>query len=157
MTKEQLGELIISSEESLYRIAKTILSGDADCADAISEACVKAFSSLNTLKKDRYAKTWLVRILINECRNIQRMTSRVDVVDEIPETEASPKENYSDLYRAIMTLPEEQRVAVALYYMEGYSVREISDMENVTESAVKNRLLRARRTLKTLLGDRLED
>ena len=56
-----------------------------------------------------------------------------------------------------MTLPEEQRIAVALYYMEGYTVREIASMEGTTQSAVKNRLLRARRTLKTLLGDQLED
>lgn len=41
--------------------------------------------------------------------------------------------------------------------MEGYTVREIASMEGTTQSAVKNRLLRARRTLKTLLGDQLED
>lgn len=41
--------------------------------------------------------------------------------------------------------------------MEGYTVREIASMENTTQSAVKNRLLRARKTLKTLLGDQLED
>ena len=56
-----------------------------------------------------------------------------------------------------MTLPEEQRIAVALYYMEGYSIREIASMEDITQSAVKNRLLRARRTLKTLLENQLED
>ena len=70
MTKEALGELILSSERQLYATAKTILSDDQDCADAIQESIVKAFSKIDTLKKDRYAKTWLMRILFNECYNI---------------------------------------------------------------------------------------
>ena len=65
MTKEALGELILSSERQLYATAKTILSDDQDCADAIQESIVKAFSKIDTLKKDRYAKTWLMRILIS--------------------------------------------------------------------------------------------
>ena len=65
MTKEALGELILSSERQLYATAKTILSDDQDCADAIQESIVKAFSKIDTLKKDRYAKTWLMRISMN--------------------------------------------------------------------------------------------
>ena len=67
MKREQLGELILSSQETMYRVAKTLLRQDADCADAIQEAIVKAFSGLHTLRSDRSAKTWLIRILINEC------------------------------------------------------------------------------------------
>ncbi len=47
MTKEQLGNLIIASEDMMYRVAKTLLRNDADCADAIQEAIVKAFSGLH--------------------------------------------------------------------------------------------------------------
>ena len=54
MTKEQLGNLIIASEESMYHVAKTLLRNDADCADAIQEAIVKAFSSIHTLRKDSF-------------------------------------------------------------------------------------------------------
>ena len=45
MKKEQLGELIIASEDTMYHVAKTLLSSDADCADAIQEAIVKAFTN----------------------------------------------------------------------------------------------------------------
>ena len=51
----------------MYRIAKSLLYNDADCADAIQEAIVKAFAKLHTLKDDSYAKTWLIRIVMNEC------------------------------------------------------------------------------------------
>ena len=74
MTKEELGQLILSSERQLYVTAKTILANDQDCADAIQESIVKAFSKIHTLKNDRYVKTWLIRILINECYNITRQS-----------------------------------------------------------------------------------
>ena len=57
LTKEELGQLILSSERQLYATAKTILADDQDCADAIQESIVKAFTKIHTLKKDRYAKT----------------------------------------------------------------------------------------------------
>ena len=50
MKKEQLGKLIIASEDTLYHVAKTLLYNDADCADAIQEAIVKAFTNLHTLR-----------------------------------------------------------------------------------------------------------
>ena len=52
MKKEELGTLIIASEDSMYRVAKTLLYNDADCADAIQEAIVKAFTNLHTLRQD---------------------------------------------------------------------------------------------------------
>lgn len=99
MTKEALGELILSSERQLYATAKTILSDDQDCADAIQESIVKAFSKIDTLKKDRYAKTWLMRILINECYNIAR---RINVNEPLDEGYAeNMKQNYMVVFNAI--------------------------------------------------------
>ena len=73
MTKEQLGSLILDSERQLYSTAKTILFSDYDCADAIQETIVKAFSNVGTLKNDNYARTWLIRILINECTAVNSL------------------------------------------------------------------------------------
>lgn len=149
MKKEQLGQLILASEDTLYRVVKTLLRSDADCADAIQEAIVKAFSSLHTLRKDSYAKTWLVRIVINECYAIMRKEKRVvSIEDYTPEEMAESAEDYSDLYEAVSRLPKEQRLSVALYYMEGYSVKEIAELMETSESAVKSRLARARARLK---------
>ncbi len=53
MTKEQLGSLILDSERQLYSTAKTILFSDHNCADAIQETIVKAFSNIGTLKNDK--------------------------------------------------------------------------------------------------------
>ena len=67
MDKEKFGKLVLDNERQLYRIAKSILKNDSDCADAAQEAVTRAFEKLHTLRNDQYAKTWLIRILIHEC------------------------------------------------------------------------------------------
>lgn len=153
MTKEQLGNLIIASQDTMYHVAKTLLRNDADCADAIQEAIVKAFSGLHTLRRDSYAKTWLVRIVINECYAIMRREKRLLSLEDISLEQAEQEEgDYSDLYEAVSRLPHEIRLTVTLYYMEGYRIKEIAALMKTTESAVKNRLMRARAKLKEELG-----
>ncbi len=151
MTKEELGSLIIASEDSLYRVAKSLLYNDSDCADAIQEAIVKAFSKLKTLKNDNYAKTWLTRILINECYMIMRKEKKLISLEAIPKNTAYETEDYSELYKAVSKLPEDLRVAVVLYYAEGFRIKEIAQIEDTTESAVKNRLFKARIRLRAML------
>lgn len=154
MTKEQLGNLIIASEDTMYHVAKTLLCSDADCADAIQEAIVKAFSSIHTLRRDVYAKTWLVRIVINECYAIMRREKKlVPLEDYIMEEATEERADYSDLYEALSHLSEEIRLTVTLHYMEGYSIKEIAALMNVTESAVKSRLARARDKMKKELAE----
>lgn len=149
MNREQLGELILESQESLYHVAKTLLRSDADCEDAISETIVKAFSNVHTMREDRYAKTWLIRILMNECYALMRRDRRIVSMETYPrEEKTGQREDYSELYEAISRLPYEIRLCVILYYLEGYSVKEVAELMEVTESTVKNRLMRARKRLK---------
>lgn len=149
MKKEQLGNLIIASQETMYHVAKTLLRNDDDCADAIQEAIVKAFSKLHTLRSDSYAKTWLIRILINECYSFMRKERKLVSLEDYPlEDAAQEREDYSDLYEAISRLPQEIRLSVILYYMEGYSIKEVAQLLDTTESAIKNRLMRARKKLR---------
>ena len=153
MKREQLGQLILASEDSMYHVAKSLLYNDADCQDAIQEAIAKAFDKIGTLKQDTYAKTWLLRILINECYGIMRKEKKIISLEVCEQEEPwMERQDYSDLYEALMGLTEEARLAVTLYYMEGYNIREIARMTKVTESAVKSRLARARTKLKEELS-----
>ena len=63
--------MIIEGTDEFYRMAKSILKEDADCQDAIT-SCGKAFAKINTLRQEKYAKTWFIRILLNECYAILR-------------------------------------------------------------------------------------
>lgn len=149
MKKESLGELIIKSEDELYHIAKGLLQKDEDCADAVQSAIVNAFSKIHTLRNDDYAKTWLIRILINDCYRILRRRKKVIALDEyIINRESTEENDYSDLYDAVSHLPEKERLSVILHYVEGYSIKEIAKILRTTESAIKNRMLRARKKLR---------
>lgn len=173
MTREQLGNLVLASEDLMYHVAKTLLYNDADCSDAIQETIVKVFSKIHTLKEDAHAKTWMIRILINECYGILRRNQRLEIWGEEEFEKAGnasmhdntdwnlrksgnmeisdgffQRERYSELYEALSRLPEEMRLTITLYYLEGYHVKEIAAILETTESTVKNRLLRARNRLK---------
>lgn len=138
----------------MYHIAKSLLYNDADCADAIQEAIVKAFSKLHTLKDDSYARTWLIRIVMNECYTIMRREKKIISLEEYQmDGQATEQKDYSDLYEAIFKLPEQMKLCVTLYYMEGYSVKEVAALLDTTESAVKNRLAKARGKLKGALAE----
>ena len=163
MDKETFAGLVIDSTDSLYRVSKSILKNDADCEDAVSEAIVKAFGNLASLKKDKHANTWLTRILINECFHIRKQRKKVTLLSEedawvLERREENSGnllevERYSELYHFIGKLKENQRLAVILYYYEGYSVKEIASIMEVTQGTVKSRLGRARKILKQYLEE----
>lgn len=158
MTKDQLGMLIIGSERQMYCTAKTILKNDEDCADAVQEAIVKAFLKIDTLKNDKYAKTWLIRILINECYNLLRRESKLTLLESVSgvsKAQTEEKKDYSDLYQAVNLLKEELKLPVVLYYAEEFSIREIAQILDISEGAVQKRLARARAQLKIQL-ERME-
>ena len=163
MDKETFAGLVMDSRDSRHRLRKSILKNDADCEDAVSEAIVMAFGNLASLKKDKHAKTWLTRILINECFHIRKQRKKVTLLSEedawvLERREENSGnllevERYSELYHFIGKLKENQRLAVILYYYEGYSVKEIASIMEVTQGTVKSRLGRARKILKQYLEE----
>lgn len=150
MTKQELGDLILSFTDDWYRIAKAILKEDADCEDAVSSAIVKGFAKIHTLKKQEYAKTWFSRILINECQMILRRRKREITYDDSVLEKDVAEHDYSDLYQHLMQLDVTYRLPLVLYYFDGFKIREIADALEMSESAVKMRLNRGKLQLKTM-------
>lgn len=154
MTKETLGQLIIDSEETMYHIAKSLLYNDADWCGCDTGSHCKSICKITYLKDDSYAKTWLIRIVMNECYAIMRKEKKIISLQDYQMNEQETEsKDYSDLYEAIFHLPEQIKLCVTLYYMEGYSVKEVAALLDTTESAVKNRLAKARGKLKEALAD----
>ena len=154
MNKEAFGILVTESAPGLYRISKSILKNDADCEDAAQEAIAIAFSKLHTLKNQAYAKTWLMRILINECYRILKKKQKYHLIGDTADTGAHYQpHSYSDLYAAISALETRQRVIIVLYYIEGFSVAETAKILKIPAGTVKSRLSRARARLKEQLTE----
>jgi len=154
MNKAEFVRRVRGCERRLYRVAKTMLARDADCEDAVQEALLKAWAKLHTLREEAYFETWLIRILINECRNICRKRPAVEA--ELPENLPQAVSDDSALLEALMALPEKHRIALELHYIEGYKTREISAMLRIPESTVKWQLMKGRSKLRTELGEGAE-
>lgn len=158
MDKNTFGEMVMGAGDSLYRVAKSILHDDEDCADAIGEAIATGFEKLHTLKNDEFAKTWLIRILINECYSLRRYAQRF-VSNEADKDESwadvvqfnGDDRDYTELYDAINKLSSKNRLIIVLYYIEGYSVKEIANLLKFSEGAVQKRMSRARSQMKEYL------
>lgn len=155
MNQEEFAQVVVEATDSLYRVSFAILGNDTDCKDAISEAIVIAFTKLYTLRNADYAKTWLTRILIHECYRILKIRKRLlpagDEMEHLMEG-SKHSEDYTDLYEALMALPKEQRTVIVLYYLEGYSVKEIARLTKTMQGTVMSRLARARKHLRDILG-----
>lgn len=148
MDKEEFTRAVLEYESTLYRVAKSMLGSEADCADAAQNALLRAWEKQHTLRDTAYFKTWLTRILINECRAMLRQRARfVPLEEEAAEGEIAPERD-SGLYEAVMGLDVKYRVPFVLYYIEGFRTREIASMLKLPESTVKTRLRRAREILR---------
>ncbi len=138
-------------ERRLYRVARTMLRREADCEDAVQEALLRAWAKLDTLRNEAYFETWLIRILINQCRMFYRR--QPPVAAELTESVPAREDGRAPLMDALLALPEKPRVALELHYIEGYSVKECARMLAVPEGTVKWRLSRGRALLKRELGE----
>ena len=144
---------VLKAERKLYRIAYSMLWNDQDCCDAAQETMVKAWQYKDKLLSEAYFDTWLVRILINECRGIlrKRRGDIQELSEDIPDHK-SDCERDMDLADALMKLPEKYRMPTLLHYLEGYSLKETARILRIPETKVKSRLHQARGKLRDLLG-----
>lgn len=152
--KEAFLSLINENRLNIYRVARGILKSKEDVEDALQNTIVRAYEKIGTLKNEEFFRTWLIRILINECNIILRKNKKTIFLDKI-ENEEGYVEDYEnmDLTKAINGLSEELRVTTVLYYFEDLSTKEIAEILGVAEGTVRSRLARARENLKKVMED----
>ena len=143
-------------ERLLYHISYAMLRNNQDCADAVQEALLQAWTHRASLRSMDAFKPWLTKILVNTCKGILRKTRRATFVELNESIPAAEKVDYMALYDALDELPPEMRAATVLYYFEGFSVKEVAGMIGVQESTIKSRLLYARRKLRDALGEDIQ-
>lgn len=145
MNAQEFSQRTRDCTPKLWRVSWLILRNGADCDDALQEALLRGWRSLPSLKNEEYFETWLTRILIRESSRILRNRGQ--------RIEATVPENthYGELHDALSALPEAERIAVGLHYMEGYRQKEIAALLGVPETVVKWRLRSGRKHLKQML------
>ena len=148
--KQAFSELMRGCSQNMYKIDKAILKNDDDIADAMQETALTCWEKIDTLKKPEFFKTWMTKILINECNAILRQRKRI-VFDEY--TEASAVEDaYAEIEwkEFLKQLEEKYRIVVILYYVEGFKIREVAQFLDISEGTVKSRMAVARKKMEEL-------
>jgi RNA polymerase sigma-70 factor (ECF subfamily) len=176
--RSEFAKLINAHSNQIYRLAIKMLNNPQDAEDVLQNTFVKALQSINLFEGRSSISTWLYRIATNEALMIIRkqrpevIISEVDDEDNndiyspiqlidwccLPESETLSSESKLELEKAIQNLSETLRIVFILRDIEGLSIQETSQVLNLTETAVKTRLLRARLNLREHLsayyGDR---
>lgn len=135
----------------MYNTALLVLRQEDDALDALQDAILACWENLPSLRKDRYFKTWLVKILLNKCRDVQRGKSHFAYVEELPESGDEPDWDTSmDVRRTMDKLGENDQLLLSLFYYDDFSVRQIADALSLSEGAVRTRLTRSRERFKKL-------
>lgn len=153
MTDDAFAQAIVAMQDTLYRVSFSLLRQEQDRLDAVQEALAKAWEKRGALRDEGYLRTWVVRILINECRNIQRRQGRAAAFAAQGDTENPPPDADPDVHAALLALPTALRMPTVLHYIEGYSLQEIAGILRIPLGTVGTRLHRARKQLKRSIGD----
>lgn len=155
MTETAFEERITALTQEMYRVTCGLLKNEHDRQDAVQEAIWKAWRGLPRLRDEAMFRAWLMRILVNECKNIWRRTRR-EIISDPPDM-AQEENGYARclrdeaLHRAVMELPEKLRLAVIFYYIDGFSLKETAHALSIPVGTVKSRLNQAKSKLRTKL------
>ena len=151
MDDRQFTQRALGCQRKLYRVALSMLRCDADAADAIQEAVFKGWLHRSALRDGERFEAWLTRILVNECRNIQRRWKRRgEPLDEGPGRGAcTNRRPIPRLRDALMALPERLRLPLVLALSRGLSASGRSPpILTIPQTTVKSRLHQARAALR---------
>ncbi len=152
MDREEFSRRVLASREKLYRIAIAILSREADAEDAAQEALVKAWRALPGLRDENYFETWLIRILINECRRALRVRAK-EPSSELPETLPAPEPSNPALRDALDLLDVKYRLPLVLHHVGGYTLEETARLLRLPAGAVRWRIRKGTLKLRDMLTE----
>lgn len=136
----------------MYQVAYSILRTRQDAEDAVQQALLKGWSARSSARAETFVQ-WLMRILVNECRNIQRHRMRVMPCEAIAEGAEAFAPPDLDLATAVQALPDTLRIPFSLKYLAQLTEREVAQALHIPVYTVKNRLKKARKTLREALRE----
>lgn len=168
---ESFERLIGKHQEKIYNIAYRIMGNQEDAKDAAQEALIKIYKNIGRFRGDSGFSTWVYRIAVNACKDeLRKKKNNVISLDKEIETEdGSYKKELADksllpdelleqaelseiIQGSIQELPEQNRVAIVLRDIQGFSYEDISKVLDCPVGTVKSRINRGRKLLRDILS-----
>lgn len=164
MNKKKFEANITSIKVQLYKTAFLYLNNKTDALDIVDESIFKAYKSLKSLKHEEYFKTWITRILINECLQELKRKKKVTVYNNTDILDCNPLDSEMDciqetldslsIENAIQKLPSNLKNIIILRFFTDLKLSEISIVLDIPQGTVVTWL---RKALKLLKIDLLEE
>lgn len=154
---EAFGALVTRYQKVMFTVALRMLGNAEDARDATQDAFVKAYQRLASFDSSYRFYSWMYRILVNECLNVNRDRRPEDPLDadaagtDSPYEAAVASERRDQINLALLQLTPEYRTVVVLRHFAGQSYGEIAEALAIPEKTVKSRLYSARQRLGELL------
>ena len=158
---DAFGELLVRFEDAAFEWAFAVLADSHLAQDAVQEAFVMAYQKLEQLREPYAFPGWLKQIVVSQCHRLIRRKKielhSIETTNHIPTPEPGPAAAVEEIelkqkvMTAIQALPEHEKVVTQLFYLNGYSQKEIAKLLELPLTTVKKRLQYARRDLKGIL------
>ncbi|MBR2587991.1 MAG: sigma-70 family RNA polymerase sigma factor [Bacilli bacterium] len=154
--QEYIRKTIEKYSDMVYRIALTRCANKENAEDIFQEVFLKFSEKMPKFESEEHEKAWFIRVTINLTKNLynsawNKKTTALEetIIFETPEE--------SEVFHEVLSLQQNYKTVVYLFYYEGYKVKEISEIMQTSENTIKTWLSRARDELKNKLKGGFED
>lgn len=147
--KEAYSQLIQEIKSELYSIAKSKISNEEDIKDIIQETVITGYLKINQLRENKYFKTWIIKILINECNKYYRNNKKEVSINEnyVEKLSTDNIESEDTIDDIIENLDKVEKEIFKLYYEDKYTIKEISKILGIKSNTIKSKLKRGRKKI----------
>jgi len=148
-------EIVKRHENKLLRAAAAITGSYAEAEDVVQDVFMKLFEKQPVFVSEEHEAAWLMRVTVNASKSRLRsgwFKRTVPLLDVYP----AQNEQQQSLVQSVLALPSKYRTVIHLFYYEGYASKEIAQITQQSEPAVRQQLRRARSMLKDVLEGEME-
>jgi len=154
-TDEEITRIYKKYVDMVYKICFMMSKNIHETEDATQNVFIKLIKHLDDFKSDEHIKAWLIVTAQNECKNMLKhwFRSKRSDLDSVPEATYEDKNESDDTLEKVMSLDDKYRLPIYMYYYEGYSTSEISQILNIKHSTLRTHLSVGRQKLKLMLEE----
>lgn len=152
MDKKEFEFTVNKYADDLFKIAFRYVCNKDDAKDIVQETFLEYLKHYKELQSEEHRKYWLMRVAINKSRDLLKSFWHKNIT-ELEDKYISKDVGDSTVLHYVNCLKADDKIVIQLYYLDGYSIKEIAQILKKNESTIGNRLARARNKLKKMMED----
>lgn len=148
--KEALGMLVNDLKDEGYKVAYIILKNEDASIEAYLNAVEKVFRKVHQIREPRYFKTWFIRIIINEAKNIAKKNKRIVYIEEYTAQAVEGQDvcDKMDLETALQGMNTQVQEMIRLKFYLGYTLEEIAELLQMPVGTIKGKMYTALKNMR---------